>query len=122
VLLQDDFVTLAIPRQGDRSKLDAALSADSARERARILRRKLVQLLAGLGLPLWLIAGWPGAFSPDLRGFFLAAFAACLGAVVLAVGWEWRWQRARSWRIAELGPRPRLRSRDACAGGLEEES
>jgi hypothetical protein len=121
--VQNDFVTLAAPRQGDRSKLDAALAADSARERARGLRVTLVHLLGALGLPLWLTAAWPGAFSPQLRGFVVAAFAACLGAVVLAVGREWHWQRARSWRIADLGPPPRRRSaQQACAGGPEEES
>jgi hypothetical protein len=123
--VEDNFVALVAPRQGDRSKLEAALSADSARERARTLRTRLVHLLGALALPLWLAAGWPGAISAIFRALAVAAFGACLGAVLLSVVWEWRWQRARAWRIADLGPPPRRRTeapREACAAGPEEES
>jgi lysylphosphatidylglycerol synthetase-like protein (DUF2156 family) len=121
--LQDNFIALAAPSQGDRSKLEAALSADSARERARTRRGRLVHLLAALGLPLWLAAAWPGVLSTDFRALATTAFAVCLAAVVLAMGSEWRWQRARSDRIAALGLLPRRTGeREACAGGREEQS
>jgi hypothetical protein len=121
--LQDHFIALASPRQGDRSKLEAALSADSARERARTRRARLVHLLAALGLPLWLAAARPGVFSTDFRTLAVTAFAVCLAAVLLALGWEFRCQRARSGLIAALGPLPRRRGeREACAGGREEQS
>jgi di/tricarboxylate transporter len=105
-VVQDHFIALGAREPGDRSRLEAVLSADAARERARALRSRLVHLLAALGLPLWLVGGWPGAFSVGFRAFAVTAFGACLAAVLLAAAREWRWQRARAWHIADLGPRP----------------
>ena len=111
-------------RSGGGSRLDGILAADGARERALRSRDALFALLAALGLPLWLLAAWPGRFSGQLR--VLAATAWALGAlaVIAAMGRAWWWRRVRSERIAAMGPLPVLRTphaSGACAASPEDE-
>jgi hypothetical protein len=120
--MDQEFVTLPRARTGDRSRLDAALSADSARERTRALRQTLVHLLAILGVPLWLAAVWPRGIGSRLAAIVVTCWGLCLAAALAATLWEWRCQRARTQRIAALGPLPRLRTAGPCTDGPEEES
>jgi hypothetical protein len=112
-----EFLSLPASR-GDTTRLEAVLAADSRLGRARSRRAGLTQLLALLGVPLWLIAAWPSRLSGDLRALVLASFAAGAAAMLAAVGQEWHWARARTRRVAALGhPAPRT-----CAGTGNEES
>jgi peptidoglycan/LPS O-acetylase OafA/YrhL len=119
--------SLTLPAEpGRRSpRLDAILLADAARERARAVRDALTLLVAVLGLPLWLVAGWPAHFSPHLRLLAATTWAVAAIAVVIALGRERWWSRVRSRRVEALGPLPRLRSErrgaGACAPTAEEE-
>jgi hypothetical protein len=107
------------------SRLEAILTADSARERARAHRDRLVALLAALGVPLWLVACWPGRFSTELK--LLSATLWALGAlgVVAAVARTWWWHHVRARQVARLGPLPELRRAPpggaACAPPADEE-
>jgi hypothetical protein len=111
------------PGDGDGSRLDRALRAVSAFERARALRVGLIHLLAALSVPVWLTAAWPGSFSLDLRRAATGAFAVALGLVVAAAARERWWQRRRSLDIAQLGPaRLRAEAAQACARPRDQES
>jgi hypothetical protein len=122
--VENDFVALPGPRRGDRSQLEAVLSADTGRQRARDLRVRVAHLLVGLGVPLWLAVAWPNAVSAQARAVAGGLWGCAFLALLLALGWEWRSSRLRSWRIAQLGTlRPLTRPPgDACAGGRPEES
>jgi len=107
-------------------RLDAILLADAARERARGVRDLLIALVALLGLPLWLLAAWPGRFSPQLRLLAATSWAVAALAVVAAIARAHWLTRVRSRRVEALGPLPRLRSqsgdgRGACAAASKEE-
>jgi hypothetical protein len=120
---------ITLPASGERgrssSRLDAVLLADAARERARHMRDALTMLVAVLGLPLWLVAGWPGHFSAHLRVLAATTWAVAAIAVVIAHGRERWWSRVRSRRVEALGPLPTLRSERrgaaACAPSPDEE-
>jgi hypothetical protein len=124
---QEEPITL--PASGEPARpsprLAAVLLADAARERARIVRDALTMLLAVLGLPLWLVAAWPGRFSPPLRVLAATGWAVAALAVVAAIVREHWWGRVRSRRVEALGPLPVLRSErrggGACAPAAEEE-
>ena len=104
-------------------RLDAVLLADAARERARAVRDALTMLVALLGLPLWLMAGWPGRFPASLRILAATGWAVAALAVLVAFAREHWWGRVRSRRVEALGPLPRLRSErtGACVPSAEEE-
>lgn len=120
---------ITLPASGERGRLSPRLSAvllaDAARERARNVRDALTMLVAVLGLPLWLVAGWPAHFSPHLRVLAATTWAVAAIAVVIALGRERWWSRVRSRRVEALGPLPKLRSERnggaACAPAAEEE-
>jgi hypothetical protein len=118
-------VTLPAERFRRSPRLDAVLLADAARERARAVRDLLIALLALLGLPLFLLAAWPGHFSTGLRAVAAAGWAVAALAVVAALAREHWWTRVRSRRVEALGPLPALRSQrrgdGACAAASEEE-
>ena len=124
-----DQTLVALASSGDDarrgSRVEAVLMADGGRERARAVRRNLVAVLAALGLPLWLMAAWPGSFSSDLRLFSATIWVLGAAAVAWAAAREWRWSRARSRHLARLGPLPALRSPPApgaaCVGPSDEE-
>jgi hypothetical protein len=115
---------LSLSATGDRRRLDAVLRADSERERARAVRKLLVGALAVLGVPLWVLAVWPGLASGPVRSLELTAFAFALAGLTGALVWEWACGRRRAWRIAEMAPPPVCSKgvRGACARGPEEES
>ena len=98
------------------ARLDAVLLADAARERARAVRDLLIALLAVLGLPLWLLAAWPGRFSAPLRTLAATGWAVAALAVLAAVVRAHWWTRVRSRRVDALGPLPALRSERSGAG------
>jgi hypothetical protein len=120
---------ITMPASGERGRLsprlDAVLLADAARERARAVRDALTMLVALLGLPLWLVAGWPGRFSASVRILAATGWAVAALAVLVAIAREHWWGRVRSRRVEALGPLPRLRSERgggaACAPASEEE-
>jgi hypothetical protein len=118
-------LTLPADRFRRSPQLDAVLLADAARERARAVRDVLIALLAVLGLPLWLLAAWPGQFSTSLRTFAAAGWAVAALAVVAAVVRAHWWTRVRSRRVDGFGPLPALRSersdRGACAPAADEQ-
>ena len=110
--------SITLPADGFRRsrRLDAVLLADAARERARAVRDLLIALLAVLGLPLWLLAAWPGRFSAPLRTLAATGWAvAALAVLAAAVRARWL-TRVRSRRVDALGPLPALRSERAGAG------
>ena len=99
--------------------------ADAAHERTRAVRDLLIAVLAVLGLPLWLLAAWPGHWASPVRLLAATSWAvAALGLLVALVGERW-WSRVRSRRVEALGPLPRLRcerlGRAACAAPADEE-
>jgi len=118
-------VTLPAERFRRSPQLDAVLLADAARERVRAVRDLLILVLAVLGLPLFVLAAWPGHFSPNLRALAAAGWAVAALAVLAAFAREHWWTRVRSRRVAALGPLPSLRSEShgdgACATAAEEE-
>ena len=118
-------MTLPAERFRRSPRLDAILLADAARERARAVRDLLIIVVALLGLPLFLLAAWPGHFSTGLRAFAAAGWAVAALAVVAATVREHWWTRVRSRRLEALGPLPTLRSPRrgdaACAAASEEE-
>jgi hypothetical protein len=122
-----ESITLPAPGQPGRrsASLDAVLIADAARERVRAVRDLLIALVALLGLPLWVIAGWPGRFSSQLRVLSATCWAVAALAVIAALIRERWWSRVRSRRVEALGPLPMLRSErrgdGACATASEEE-
>jgi hypothetical protein len=126
-LSRNESITLPAPGEPGRSspRLNAILLADAARERARAVRDALTMLVAALGLPLWLVAGWPAHFSPHLRVLAATTWAVAAIAVVIALGRERWWGRVRSRRVEALGPLPTLRSERrgaaACAPTADEE-
>src|SRR5262247_4040097 len=83
---------ITLPASGERGRLsprlDAVLLADAARERARHVRDALTMLVAVLGLPLWLVAGWPDRFSPSLRILAATGWAVAALAVLFAIARE----------------------------------
>jgi di/tricarboxylate transporter len=117
--------TLPADRFRRSQRLDAVLLADAARERARGVRDLLIAVVALLGLPLWVLAAWPGRFSPQLRVLAATSWAVAALAVVAAVARAHWWSRVRSRRVEALGPLPALRSEragaGACAAASEEE-
>lgn len=123
--MQSPSVTLPAERFRRSPRLDAVLLADAARERARAVRDLLIALLALLGLPLFLLAAWPGHFATSLRALAVAGWAVAALAVVAALAREHWWTRVRSRRVEALGPLPALRSQrlgdGACAAAAEEE-
>jgi hypothetical protein len=117
-------VTLPADRFRRSPRLDAVLLADAARERARAVRDLLIALLAVLGLPLWLLAAWPGGFPTPLRTLAAAGWAVAALAVLAAVARAYWWARVRSRHVGALGPLPALRSeqtRGACAPAADEQ-
>ena len=106
-------------------RLDAVFIADAARERTRAVRDLLIAVLAVLGLPLWLLAAWPGHWASAVRVLAATSWAvAALGLLTALVRERW-WSRVRSRRVEALGPLPRLRSERlggaACATPADEE-
>ena len=118
-------MTLPAERFRRSPRLDAVLLADAARERVRAVRDLLILVLALLGLPLFVLAAWPGHFSTNLRALAAAGWAVAALAFVAALAREHWWTRVRSRRIEALGPLPALRSErrgdGACAAAAEEE-
>ena len=118
-------LTLPADRFRRSPQLNAVLMADAARERARAVRDLLIALLAVLGLPLWLLAAWPGHFSTSLRTLAAAGWAVAALAVVVAVVRARWWTRVRSRRVDDFGPLPVLRSErtdsGACAPAADEQ-
>jgi hypothetical protein len=118
-------VTLPAQRFRRSPRLDAVLLADAARERVRAVRDLLIAVVALLGLPLWLMASWPGRFAPQIRLLAATGWALAALAVLATVARERWWTRVRSRRIEALGPLPALRSErpgaGACAPSAEEE-
>lgn len=117
--------TLPADRFRRSPRLDAVLAADAARERTRAVRDLLIAVVAVLGLPLWLVAAWPGGFSTQVRLLAATTWAvAAIAAATAAARAHW-WARVRSRRVEALGPLPKLRSEGmsggACAPGAEEE-
>lgn len=107
-----------------RSRLEAILTADSARERARARRHKLLGWLGVLGLPLWLRAVWPGRVSADVGVFAATIWALIFVAVLVALVGEGLAHRRRAREIATLGPLPALRTAQgaaACATPADEQ-
>jgi len=123
--VQPPSVTLPADRFRRSPRLDAVLLADAARERARAVRDLLIAFLALLGLPLFVLAAWPGRFSPQLRVLAATGWAVAALAVLAAVAREHWWTRVRSRRVEALGPLPALRPEHhagaACATASEEE-
>ena len=101
------------------------LLADAARERARTVRDLLIAVVALLGLPLFLLAAWPGQFSAQVRVLAATGWAVAALAVLAAVAHEHWWTRVRSRRVEALGPLPTLRSQRlggaACVAASEEQ-
>jgi di/tricarboxylate transporter len=117
--------TLPADRFRRSPRLDAVLLADAARERARGVRDLLIAVVALLGLPLWLLAAWPGRFSPQLRVLAATSWAVAALAVLAAVARAHWLTRVRSRRVEALGPLPKLRTERAgdaaCAAAPEEQ-
>ena len=123
--MQPPSVTLPADRFRRSPRLDAVLLADAARERARTVRDLLIAVVALLGLPLFLLAAWPGQFSAQVRVLAAAGWAVAALSVLAAVAREHWWTRIRSRRVEALGPLPALRpghrGAAACATASEEE-
>jgi hypothetical protein len=115
--MRSPSVTLPAERFRRSPRLEAVLLADAARERVRAVRDLLIAVVALLGLPLWLIASWPGAVAPQLRLAAEVTWALAAAAVVAAVAREHWWTRVRSRRVEALGPLPTLRTASAGRAG-----
>jgi hypothetical protein len=90
------FTLLATSQDNDPVRFRGVLAAQYAYERARALRELLVHVLAGLSLPVWLAAAWPGRIAGELRSAAVAAWLLCVGGLLAAIVSEWRWHRRRA--------------------------